>query len=466
MNRAPTDNHTTRRREALSDALIRGLEPPAKGKRIVYDNHRDAPRGFGLRITAAGTKAFILRYQPDGKDRIVTIGTYPTWSPKAARARAAELRQAVDQGSDPLEAERARKAKEAADKAEAARQQQARERFTLAALCAAYVAHLDAQSKSRSARNAESAFKVHLVEPHPEIAATPAREITPDQIALVVRRVTETGKTRTAGILRSCLNAAFTAARKAPYDTRLPAELIPFGVTTNPVEVIAAIPVQRGERTLAPDELRAYLDALGDELPDLALKLALLAGGQRTAQLLRARVRDYDATHKTLLLWDTKGRRTQARPHLIPLASAGAELTEALAARATETAEKRAKRYREAVDPNPPLFLSRGRIMVDTTPGKRLKEIAAALDCPPFDLRDIRRTVETMLAGLGVAKDTRAQLLSHGLSGVQAAHYDRHDYLNEKRAALEAWERHLERLRTGASANVVELVQRRADGKH
>ncbi len=459
MNRAPSDNRTIRRTEPLSEPLIRSLEAPAKGKRIVYDGHRDAPRGFGLRITAAGTKAFILRYQPGGKDRILTIGAFPAWSLKAARAQAAELRQAVDQGTDPLEAERARKAQAAAEQAEAERQRETRAKYTLSALCAAYVAHLDAQGKGRSARNAESCFKVHLLEAHPEIAGTPAREIAPDQIALIVRRVMETGKTRTAGVLRSCLNAAFTAARKAPYDTRLPAELIPFGVTTNPVEVIAAIPVQRGERTLSAEELRAYLAALGDELPDQALKLALLAGGQRTAQLLRARVRDYDRLHKTLLLWDGKGRRAQPRAHLIPLASDAAALVEHLVARASETAEKRAKRRHEAPDPNPSLFLSRGRVMVDTTPGKRLKEIAAEITAEPFDLRDIRRTVETLLASLGISKDVRAHLLSHGLSGVQTAHYDRHDYLGEKRAALEAWERHLERLIRGKADNVVALVR-------
>lgn len=55
-------------------------------------------------------------------------------------------------------------------------------------------------------------------------------------------------------------------------------------------------------------------------------------------------------------------------------------------------------------------------------------------------LRDIRRTVETQLASIGVTKDIRAQLLSHGLSGVQAAHYDRYEYMNEKHAALVTWE--------------------------
>ena len=57
---------------------------------------------------------------------------------------------------------------------------------------------------------------------------------------------------------------------------------------------------------------------------------------------------------------------------------------------------------------------------------------------------DIRRTVETRLQALGVSRDVRAQLLSHGRSGgVQAKHYERHDFLKEKAAALALWESYL-----------------------
>ena len=80
----------------------------------------------------------------------------------------------------------------------------------------------------------------------------------------------------------------------------------------------------------------------------------------------------------------------------------------------------------------------------------------------PFQLRDIRRTAETMLASLGVSSDVRAQLQSHGLGGVQQRHYDRHDYMLEKRQALETWRRHLERLKTGKPANVIPLTRRKS----
>jgi hypothetical protein len=64
------------------------------------------------------------------------------------------------------------------------------------------------------------------------------------------------------------------------------------------------------------------------------------------------------------------------------------------------------------------------------------KLVAAKAVSSPFTYGDLRRTAETTLAYLKVTKDIRAQLLSHGLGGVQHRHYDRHAYKDEKIAAL------------------------------
>jgi len=50
-----------------------------------------------------------------------------------------------------------------------------------------------------------------------------------------------------------------------------------------------------------------------------------------------------------------------------------------------------------------------------------------------------RRTAETLFASKGISRDVRAQIQSHGFSGVQARHYDKHDYRDKKRRALESW---------------------------
>ena len=67
----------------------------------------------------------------------------------------------------------------------------------------------------------------------------------------------------------------------------------------------------------------------------------------------------------------------------------------------------------------------------------------------------------SMLASLGVSSDVRAQLQSNGLGGVQARHYDRHDYALEKRAAIELWASHLDRLKAGEVASATSISQGR-----
>ena len=95
---------------------------------------------------------------------------------------------------------------------------------------------------------------------------------------------------------------------------------------------------------------------------------------------------------------------------------------------------------------NRPLLSHRDRVPVDDVIlSKTVSEIAAAMveageARAPFRGGDIRRTAETLLAGMRVPRDVRAHLLSHGVSGVQAIHYDRHDYMEEMRAVLEQWE--------------------------
>jgi integrase len=108
------------------------------------------------------------------------------------------------------------------------------------------------------------------------------------------------------------------------------------------------------------------------------------------------------------------------------------------------------------------LFSStRGRVKIrPQTTGAAVDKIAAAMLADStaradFQMRDIRRTCETLLAGMGANKDLRAQLQSHGLGGVQQRHYDKHDYMVEKRSALTAWENRL--FQAGASSNVLQL---------
>src|SRR5262249_909779 len=60
------------------------------------------PRGFGVRVTAAGARSFVLDYRIKQRQFRYTIGQYPDWSALRAVREARELRQRIDRGENPL----------------------------------------------------------------------------------------------------------------------------------------------------------------------------------------------------------------------------------------------------------------------------------------------------------------------------------------------------------------------------
>ena len=55
--------------EKLTDKLVKALQSPARANKISYDTE---VRGFGIRLTAAGARAFILNYRINGRERRYT----------------------------------------------------------------------------------------------------------------------------------------------------------------------------------------------------------------------------------------------------------------------------------------------------------------------------------------------------------------------------------------------------------
>ncbi|MCB1896274.1 MAG: integrase family protein [Zoogloeaceae bacterium] len=421
-------------RERLTPTRIADFNCP-EGKHQVFRWDSEMPR-LAVRATRA-SKSFVFESKLDRSTIRVTIGAANVWTLADARAEARRLQTLIDQGKDPRDEKRERQAAREARRAteEAARKaREQQERYTLRALCDAYIGHLEAAGKLKSSKDAASLFRCHLPS---DVADLPARGVTARLVAELVRTVREAGKERTAGKLRSYLFAAYRAAVRAPFDARLPAALIPFEIEANPVEPVAAIPVKAGNRVLSSDELKAYIGHLGNSIADRVLLVSLLAGGQRIQQLLRAKPADFDPTSGTLRLFDPKGKRAMPREHLLPLAPRAAAMVGELARRAVELQA-------------PLIFSSYGtRPMSGETLSKRAREVCTTMGGERFDLKDIRRTCETMLAELGISRDTRAQLLSHGIGGVQDRHYDRHGYVAEKRAALEAWEARIASIEKG-----------------
>src|SRR5450755_32326 len=88
------------KRRPFTDADARRLAAPEKGNRVFFDVK---PSGFGVRVTAAGSRAFVFDYRVrgSGQQRRHTIGKVGDWNIGAARAEAQRLRRLVDSGGDP-----------------------------------------------------------------------------------------------------------------------------------------------------------------------------------------------------------------------------------------------------------------------------------------------------------------------------------------------------------------------------
>ena len=409
---------------ALTVTAIAALACPTGKAQVVLRDSADPY--LRVRAAASGSKHFIFERTIAGKLHRITIGNASTWTIEQARSESRRLAVLLDQGTDPREQARQRRASAAAKVEDA--------KHTLSALLDASCDHLEALGR-RSHKDARSITRLHIKERWPKIAALPAKDVTPDQIADVMRTLIEKGKDRTSNKLRSYVHAAYQVAKAARSKPSIPIAFKAFGITHNPASDVEpdAAANRAACNPLTLDQLRTYWSILErqDGLRGAALRLHLLTGGQRVAQFVRLRVSDI--TDGKIVLFDQKGRPGHAaRVHTLPLTAAAAK---ALAeCRPTGDCALSTHGGRDHISAD---SLSRwaSGFVGDTIPG--------------FTLKRVRSGVETLLAANRVSQDIRGRLQSHGIHGVQARHYDGYDYLAEKTAALEKLHRMLTQTTSG-----------------
>lgn len=293
---------------------------------------------------------------------------------------------------------------------------------TLDKLLDLYVDHLRQQGR-RSHVDASQIFKRHVVEAFPKVAGLPANDVTTDHVLEIQRRLVEAGKGRTSNKLRSYLRAAYQCAQDVKTTASIPVAFKAFGVTNNPAAQTRRLGQfdRADKRPFSLGEMRTYWSLIADAsgLEGAVLRLHVLTGGQRIEQLVRLLVKD--VRDDAITLYDAKGRPGQGpRLHVVPLVEA-ARVAVAGLPREGEFAISTTKGAK-------PISV---RTMAGWAQGLVGTRIAG------FQLKRVRSGVETLLASKGISRDVRGQLQSHGLTGVQARHYDGHDYLAEKRHALE-----------------------------
>jgi len=277
----------------------------------------------------------------------------------------------------------------------------------------------------------------------------PTDDVQSDDVLAIVARVTNAGKLTEARKLLAYIGAAYRAAIRSRQDARSTADLRELRIRNNPARDVVAVDggANARERALSVAKLRAYWRRIAEPAGQATamLRFHLLIGAQRIEQLARLTADDFDRDNGTIRLRDGKGRRKAPRAHDVPLLPEAVEAMQAMAPQRV----------------GPFLFtVTAGETgAVYSTVQHRMRKVAEAMEAAGelekgmFTPGDLRRTVETRLAAAGVSVDVRARLQSHGLGGVQARHYDRHDYLAEKREALET----LHRLLTADPGKVVNL---------
>ena len=342
---------------------------------------------------------------------------------------------------------------------------------TLKELFEQYLEALASRGSMTTVRDYKSAFKRHVEVPHPALAEKPAHEVTPEEMADLIYGVyvrpsrkrgidqalaleradaqqydgrtnkfdpNRSGETknqkREAERLRSMLRTAYNNHIESKTKSTVPRERRRKSlVQVNPLQHITAIPgaIQARRRSLTSLELGFFMLCL-DLVPSAtsrALQLVVWLGGQRLAQVLRATTEDLDEDCESLMLWDPKGKRTQARAHLVPLVGPAKDLI--------KIGESHAKER-----DTPYLFTTSGRKVLSTDAVSdlllsiKLEMLTRGVIRKDFDVRDIRRTFETYLASKKLDDKARAHLFSHGIGGVQDEHYNLYEYFAEKQEAL------------------------------
>lgn len=404
----------------FSDLQIRQLKPKDKPYKY-YEKASD--KGFHVQISPSGRKVFYLAYTLNGKKRFYNLGTYSTTS-KVAEARKAcrEATTLVERGIDPQVEHHKRKQQQ-----ELERQNQELER-NAATINEVLDYYLTTLTNDNTRKNTTSQFNSDV---RPAIGKIKARVLTDDDAEAVIRKVVDRGAKRSARNLYIALNAAFNKARKIP-------ELRLKGWENPLLDIDKPAAGDPGDCTLTAEQIKSFWLALDDyEGMEPALKDALrilLLTGQRVKEILEMRWTEVNLDDNTLDIPPDRiktGKKTR-RGHIVPLTPMVADII------------KRQPIQGEVVFPGrkdantsyhwQSLSTALARMI------KNRKEVSA------FSPRDIRRTVKTHMARIKVMKEVRDRIQNHSLNDIASTHYDRYDYLDEKREGLQRWENDMKRI--------------------
>jgi integrase len=345
-------------------------------------------RGLYLIVQPSGTKTWAVRFRLGGKSHKHTIGPYPAFSLAQAREAASAVLRSVAEGRDPKQ--------QRTDNVARAVEQ--------------FIVHHGKHYRPKPLYEARRLLQTYVVDPW---GSRRLADISRADVRTTLYSIAApVAANRTHSIMRKFFNWAVEN------------DLIP----ASPVAGVRAPNKEKSrDRILTDAELRAVWNAeLGYPLGPM-LQILILTG-QRHGEVAGMRWDELSTD-----LWILPKERTKnARRHEVPLSRQAAAIIEAV----PRIGERSGKvTYVFTVSGTAPY---RGKI------SDRLPIAGVA----PWVVHDLRRTVASGMARLGVNLPVIEKILNHaggsfaGIVGV----YQRHEFSDEKRAALQLWADYVERL--------------------
>ncbi len=413
----------------FTDAQIKGLKPTNK-RTILFEG---GGRGFGLRIESSGRKSFFLEYRfgeaEERRNRVLTIGKYPTVSLTQARSIASQSLSKIEQDIDPATQKLTKKIAD-------------RNALTVGDLVEEYIAKwAKVKKKERSWKEDDRLLNKDIL---PVIGRKKAKDIRRRDIVLLLDAIVERGATITANRVLAVTRKMFNFAVGRDIIDASPCVQIPAPSKEN-----------RRERYLSEDEIKVFWEKLNDAKMSQEIRFALkflLITGQRKNEALSAEWSEFDLKNKWWTIPPEKSKNQLT--HRVPLTSSAMEILNELkkitgqyqfvfaspVGRTKRNSERKAGMY--------PILGS----AVDRALRNNLKKNLKTKQQNIFNLdhftpHDLRRTVASMMTKSGVDRLVLKKILNHTDREVTAV-YDRYQYDKEKQVAMLTWNRCLKKIIT------------------
>jgi integrase len=424
----------------FTDIFIRKLKP--EGRKFI----RSEGNGFTLRVMPSGVKTFLYIYTFNGRRREMALGPYESGYVNAgtnvgslaeARQKFEEARRKVISGIDPL-AEKELMAEEN------------RLAPTVAKLCEEYIEKW-AKPRKKSWENDERALNTDVI---PTWGKIKAKDIRRRDIVLLLEGVVKRGSPVMANRLRALLHKMFTFA----VDREI--------IESNPCAGVKPLaPEKPKERALSEEEIKILWENL--DRPELimspeikrSLKL-ILATGQRPGEVAgmhRREIKDRWWTIPPERSKNGKAHRVYLNNTALEIIGDGkgfifpsprGEVDRAIAAGALHCALRRNIKGQE--------YRRKGTKRTYKPKPEDPNRIGLA----DFTPHDLRRTVATRMAELGIMEEIIDRVLNHSRRGIIRA-YNHYAYDKEIQAALESWERKLKNILSGKTLAKVFSIRTR-----